>query len=127
MRLIVTGKLDRSAARAAIGRDVRVWIGKALDGLKRSFRELYERPGVGPSSPGEPPRKDSGELGEQIRPEQPSDLTGQLHFAARHASYLQEGTVHLAPRPYLEPTIHGFLADARRGGLLSHSREGGLL
>lgn len=127
MRLTITGQLDRNAAERSIRRDVRAWIGKALDGLKRSFRELYERPGVGPSQPGEPPRKDSGELGEKIRLEQPSDLTGELLFAARHASYLQEGTVHLVPRPYLEPTINGFLADARRGGLLSGSREGGLL
>lgn len=56
------------------------------------------------SAPGEPPAWDTGELGESI------EISGtpqrlRLSVGAPHLVFLEVGTVHMAPRPWVAPNI----------------------
>ena len=54
------------------------------------------------SSPGNPPRTDTGRLVQSTRVE-PNPQGADVVVAAKHAKPLEYGTRHMAPRPFLAP------------------------
>lgn len=69
---------------------------------------VYTRNGVShtASSPGSPPRSDTGTLINQIRTEyEDGGLTGVVVSAAEYAKHLEFGTENLEARPYMRPAL----------------------
>lgn len=56
-----------------------------------------------PSTPGDPPNRDTGELQAQLKVAQPDMLTAQVVSDVPYASALEFGTSRMAARPYLRP------------------------
>lgn len=61
------------------------------------------------SAPGEAPAVDFGHLQNSLQPDFPTPLKGVLTIGAEHGLYLEEGTRHIAPRPFVVPAIKGAL------------------
>jgi HK97 gp10 family phage protein len=60
----------------------------------------------GPSKPGQPPHVDTGRLRQSIAWELHSDGRGvRIGTNVNYGKYLEEGTRHMAPRPYLRPSL----------------------
>ena len=77
---------------------------------------IYERPGGKShqaSAPGESPAIDIGNLVGSVQAEGESDATWVINAGAEYAIYLEYGTTHMAPRPFMEP-----MAEALRGPFL---------
>jgi len=65
--------------------------------IKKSF-------GKSPSAPGEPPGVISGTLKRSITNEV-EGLTGRVGTNVEYGKYLELGTEHIAPRPFLRPAL----------------------
>lgn len=62
------------------------------------------------SAPGEAPAIDIGNLVASVQAQEESTLTWTVAVGADYGIYLEHGTVHMAPRPYMAP-----MAEALRG------------
>lgn len=62
------------------------------------------------SSPGEAPASDSSNLITSIMPIPIDDLRGEINLAV-HGLFLEFGTEHIAPRPFIVPSLEQVLAD----------------
>lgn len=62
------------------------------------------------SAPGESPAIDIGNLVGSVQAEGESDISWVVNAGAEYAIWLEYGTVHMAPRPFMEP-----MAEALRG------------
>lgn len=98
-------------------------IGKALirDGLRvqRHVKQLLRTPGRGEtythgtvkhraSAPGDPPATDTGQLADSIATELARDDTGlveRIGTNLKKGRYLERGTRHIEPRPFLRPGL----------------------
>jgi hypothetical protein len=98
-------------------------IGKALirDGLRvqRHVKQLLRTPGRGEtykhgnvthraSAPGDPPARDTGQLGASIGTELARDADGlveRIGTNLKKGRYLELGTRDIEPRPYLRPGL----------------------
>lgn len=84
--------------------------------VRNEMRRLFELPKSGKpgprvrrSAPGEAPARQSGRLREEMEI-LPVPLAPELHLTAPYAAALNDGTLHIAPRPYVQPAIE----DVRR-------------
>lgn len=84
--------------------------------VQTEIKKLISKYGPGePSYPGEPPHKQTGNLGRswgvQIGKKDIEKIKGGIKATIGsnldYAYYLEEGTVHMEARPYIEPTIEG--------------------
>ena len=115
LRVTVSGvgrlaaRLDRLADQVELA--VQSAVADGAEDLRREARALLNVPGVGaPSSPGEPPRRQSGHLRDSLRveiaPGRPSAAVGtDLDYGA----HLEFGTQDTAPRPWLQPAVQNAL------------------
>lgn len=105
----LAARLDRLADQVELA--VQSAVADGADDLRREARALLNVPGVGaPSSPGEPPRRQSGQLRDSLRteiaPGRPSAAVGtDLDYGA----HLEFGTQDTAPRPWLQPAVQNAL------------------
>ena len=61
----------------------------------------------GPSKPGEPPHVDTGRLRQSIAWNLHADGRGvRIGTNVKSGKYLEDGTRHMAPRPYLRPSLN---------------------
>lgn len=61
----------------------------------------------GPSKPGEPPHVDTGRLRQSIFWNLHADGRGvRIGTNVKYGKWLEEGTRHMAPRPYLRPSLN---------------------
>lgn len=111
-------------AWAAIDRVVDSVAAGLLDGAGRLMAEEVRRrlgvEGSGvPSAPGEPPRKQTGELQRSVS-YRVDRAARKVYVTVDHpaALYLEYGTRTMAPRPYLRQTLYRFASTfgARRFG-----------
>ncbi len=65
------------------------------------------------SAPGEPPANWTGELADSVTIEPGPGHSAYMIVGAEYGPWLEYGTVHMAPRPFVEPTVKEFSA----GGL----------
>ena len=82
--------------------------------MKRSMRGAkhgivyYRGPNRRPhraSAPGETPARDSGDLVNSIRVLTPAPETAQVVIGVEYAGYLEYGTRHMEPRPFVVPAV----------------------
>ena len=103
MQQAKTGRYYRRpvAANPALGilGRTRLKIGQALGQAQPAYK-LHRA-----SAPGESPAIDQGVLYRNLRYQVFSDTQGQLIAETRYASYLEDGTNKMAPRPYLRPAL----------------------
>ena len=105
----LAARLDRLADQVELA--VQSAVADGAEDLRREARALLNVPGVGaPSSPGEPPRRQSGQLRDSLRteiaPGRPSAAVGtDLDYGA----HLEFGTQDTAPRPWLQPAVQNAL------------------
>lgn len=88
---------------------------KASMGEGKSGR-IYERAGGQThqaSAPGEAPAIDIGNLINSIQTEEESELSQVVSVGAEYGIFLEYGTSHMAPRPFMTPA-----AEAARGPFL---------
>jgi hypothetical protein len=129
MRFQARVKVNMSACRRTIHRQVHPQISDALFDLREIFNELfggiktgrmYRRPGGGfyqASAAGEPPAIRSGELLRSIgQPRFPAPNVGQLRIGAPYAGKLERGTVKTAARPFVHPAVKLLIERRRRRG-----------
>jgi hypothetical protein len=93
---------------AALDDGARSGLLRAAELLARRARAALDRPGPAPSRPGQPPRRQSGRgqaaLHAASLPGRRAALLG-LHPAGTHLARLERGTLRVAPRPWLAPTL----------------------
>lgn len=70
------------------------------------------------SAPGESPAIDIGHLAASVQASEESALAWEVAVNADYGIYLEYGTVHMAPRPYMAP-----MAEALRGPFISDMRN----
>jgi len=84
--------------------------------VQTEIKKLISKYGPGePSYPGEPPHKQTGNLGRswgvQIKKQDVKRIKGGIKASIGsnldYAYYLEDGTIHMEARPYIEPTIEG--------------------
>ena len=69
------------------------------------------------SAPGEPPAKDTGTLANQIAIEiGPTKRTAVVESRAEYSADLEHGTVHIEPRPFMQPAANVARAMAKAKG-----------
>ena len=66
--------------------------------------------GTSPSSAGDPPGVDTGALRASIRWERQGEFTRHIMDGVEYGLYLEDGTEHIAPRPFMQPAF----ADAQQ-------------
>jgi len=74
-----------------------------LSRIKLSF-------GTSPSKPGDPPGVDTGALRASMRWEHTGSLENTISDGVEYGLYLEDGTEHIAPRPFIQPAF----ADAQK-------------
>lgn len=60
------------------------------------------------SSPGEPPRPDTGTLINSIRLRKVGELHYEVVDGVEYGIYLEEGTTRIAPRPFMRPAFEAW-------------------
>lgn len=84
------------------------WLdGFTVDLLSRIVLSLN---GPSPSSPGEPPGKDTGSLQLSMQWEHDGPLQNIIHDGVEYGLHLEDGTETIAPRPFMAPAF----ADAQQ-------------
>lgn len=58
-----------------------------------------------PSSPGNPPHVDTGNLKNSLVFEMTGKNSGEVRVMAEYGAFLEYGTVRMAPRPFLTPAV----------------------
>ncbi len=86
---VPSGKLYR---RGSFGRRNRIQ-GQRASGPGRRFHRA--------SAPGQPPAEDSGKLYKNIKVTRLKSGTYRVRFGANYAGYLEFGTKHMSPRPFV--------------------------
>lgn len=61
--------------------------------------------GTSPSAPGDPPGVDTGALRASIDWEQQGKNTRRIHDGVEYGEWMEHGTEHIAPRPWLGPAM----------------------
>ncbi len=99
----LAARLDRLADQVELAVQAAVAVG--ADDLRREARALLNVPGAGaPSAPGEPPRRQTGELRDSLRVEiAPDRLSATVGTDLDYGAHLEFGTQDMAPRPWLAP------------------------
>lgn len=121
MGLSVTLESRLPAVRAALRREMGVVVAKTAGDAERVAKEsmtgpkhgrVYARrlPGGGvvfhqASAPGEAPAIDFGTLANSIEAVPEGPLAWAVVVGAEHGLYLETGTRHMAPRPFMGPAI----------------------
>jgi len=84
---------------------VQAAVAEGADDLRREARALLNVPGGGaPSSPGEPPRRQTAQLRDSLRVEiAPDRLSATVGTDLDYGADLEFGTQDTAPRPWLQP------------------------
>lgn len=77
----------------------------------------------GPSSPGDPPGVDTGNLRAGIGSDKQGPLSYIVYAQAEYAAYLELGTERMGARPFFMPIFEQW----NRGKLENSAREAGLL
>lgn len=105
----LAARLDRLADQVELA--VQSAVADGADDLRREARALLNVPGVGaPSSPGEPPRRQSGQLRDSLRTEiAPGRLSAAVGTDLDYGAHLEFGTQDTAPRPWLQPAVQNAL------------------
>lgn len=105
----LAARLDRLADQVELA--VQSAVADGADDLRREARALLNVPGVGaPSSPGEPPRRQSGHLRDSLRTEiAPGRLSAAVGTDLDYGAHLEFGTQDTAPRPWLQPAVQNAL------------------
>lgn len=88
-----------------IGEDA---IAHMVQGMeKQGGGRLYRRGGHvhQASAPGEPPARDEGTLAGSIQMEDDGPAAVVITVGAAHGIYMEKGTSHIAPRPFVQPAI----------------------
>jgi HK97 gp10 family phage protein len=99
----LAARLDRLADQVEFA--VQAAVADGADDLRREARALLNVSGSGaPSSPGEPPRRQSGRLRDSLRVEiAPGRLSAAVGSDLDYGADLEFGTQDTAPRPWLQP------------------------
>lgn len=114
----------REVARAAVREESRIVQAVrrgALEVQGEAVRSIQNSPGTGrvrasgdrASSPGNPPRTDTGRLVQSIRVE-PREDGADVVAATEYALHLEYGTRKMAPRPFMEPAREARQEDIER-------------
>jgi hypothetical protein len=75
--------------------------------VAETAKEVVGVQGPPPSRPGEPPHVDTGALrAGMIGEVDPSTGEARVGSTAPYGALLDRGTGHIAPRPWVEPTLH---------------------
>lgn len=112
---------------AAIGRKLTVYAEEQVDGwlgqLEDILLALYDAPKTGrpgrfrqASAPGEPPARQSGQLAGSFERLPFTNLSTGLRLADEKASWLDEGTGRIAPRPFTQRAKASLLEQITQGG-----------
>jgi HK97 gp10 family phage protein len=126
----LAARLDRLADQVELA--VQAAVAEGADDLRREARALLNVPGAGaPSSPGEPPRRQTGELRDSLRVEiAPDRLSATVGTDLDYGAHLEFGTQDMAPRPWLQPAaqnaaprIKARIEDAVREALRQAARR----
>ena len=108
------GPLVVSAMDAVIKRGVLRISNRIVKTLQKGSRSgrSYPRPGGQvhvASAPGEPPKSDTGFLAQHVVPTTTKNRSGVISAAvvisASYAGFLEFGTTHMKPRPYVKPAF----------------------
>lgn len=83
-------------------------IAHMIEGMERQGGgRLYRRHGHvhQASAPGEPPARDEGTLAGSIQMEDAGPAAVDITVGAAHGIFMEKGTSHIAPRPFVQPAI----------------------
>ena len=82
------------------------FIGDLTEGGRDDIRASWSP--VSPSSPGQPPAIDTGELDASMEADrsQVKSFTGYIRANAEHGAPLEFGASHMEPRPFMRPWVH---------------------
>lgn len=93
------------ARRVVEGQTIR-WLNAAVVVVQNHAKKLISVPGPEPSSPGEPPHKQTGRLRASVGSEViPNDLTGRVGTNLEYGKCLELGTSRMAARPWLRRSL----------------------
>lgn len=84
---------------------------------------VLEISALGPSSPGDPPGVDTGNLRAGIGTDKQGPLSYIVYAQAEYAAYLELGTERMGARPFFMPIFEQW----NRGKLENSARQAGLL
>lgn len=104
----VSRRLD--AAAITVTNHVRQMISREGAGKSRSGKLIY---GAHSSKPGEPPRKQTGRLAASMAWER-NGLEVRVGTSVKYAPWLEFGTVHMSPRPFLHRALREKADEVRR-------------
>lgn len=103
MRPTMSVKIDKSRLDAVRQRSPQkagqIVRAMALDGQ----RDVQMSFGTSPSAPGSPPGIDTGALKNSIRVEPVAPFVQSIRTGVDYDAYLEYGTQHILPRPYMMP------------------------
>ena len=99
----LAARLGRLADQVELA--VQAAVAAGADDLRREARALLNVPGAGaPSAPGDPPRRQTGQLRDSLRVEiAPDRLSARVGTDLDYGADLEFGTQDTAPRPWLQP------------------------
>jgi len=121
---MTTHQSNRDSVRRQIRRGVKrnvtaaayLWDGAMKEAIAESGSgRVYQRGGVRhrASAPGEPPATDTGYLLNSVDT-QVEGLQAKVGNTAEYALYLERGTQHIAPRPFVRESAQRVLYQIRR-------------
>ncbi len=126
----LAARLDRLADHVELA--VQSAVAESADDLRREARALLDVTGAGePSAPGEPPRRQTGQLRDSLRVEIARNrLSATVGTDLDYGAHLEFGTQDMAPRPWLQPAaqnaaprIRARIEDAVREAIRQAARK----
>lgn len=101
----MTVRVDKRKLEHLVRENTRLldaWAGQAAGDIAQAAKDSM---GSGPSTPGEPPGVDTGELRDSIEVVRDRQGRWQLRVGAEHGLYLELGTSRMAARPFVRPAM----------------------